>query len=683
MQKKSRLPKVLLILLILILAIGVGGYIFGNSIYNFVLDPANYTYVVNDENSDIDVKYIKEEFKKSAKKARAKASDNKDLFGYYKQEPENHDWVVFVHGFNGIDETIPLANDMENKGYNTLVVENRGYGFSEDKKMSLGSKGKDDVITWTKYIKDLDPEAKIYLYGLNMGANDVLLSSNQKTEGVEGIIVDSPIINMDSYLNKVLDDSFKISSSITRPILDKFMEFKMGQSADSLNVDNSTKTSHIPIFYILGLEDRVNTAGEFEELAANTKNFWGSAGRDGGFLGGYINESNVYMDKLLNVIDNGKFDLEGQTSKNKISDNDEEEEDNTDIEPIFDQLAGKEFQFEGRWFNGIKFEEDGIFYGLVHARVYEDNEQLGGPDAFQSYCLYKGRLERVPGQDEDVFTVADLKVTSDTGSYVVLGGHDTPPYKVEDLNIIRPAEPTLVDQFGSPDQDYVIKFDDDTFGIEKGINYTLSKNAEGKLQLVGDRGISGRGYIPEFIEFSSDPEKEDKPAEGDTSLSNFEGMTFTFDASGRWQTKFIFGKDGKVYGNYSSIYSPGDVMSGYTDRHVDACYFKGQFEKEADDTITLKHLKVVSDTNTYKVIGQSDSYTKYEDLNIIADGKSDVKVSEFGQEKDGRSLYYFIDFPFGLEEGMTYKIYESGGSYHIDSSRNLDGKKFRAEFKEQ
>lgn len=674
MKKKSYVPKFLLILLVLLLIIAGAGFWLGNSIYNFALDPANYSYAVKDDSS-IDVKYIGEEYKKKAKKARVSATDKEDLFGYYQKDDDKHDWIMLVHGFNGTDETFPIASELKDKGYNTLVVENRGYGFSKQEQMSLGAKEKDDVKTWTKYIKDLDPEAKIYIYGLNMGANAVLLSSNEKTQGVEGIIVDSPIINMDAYLNKILDENFKISSSITRPILDKFMEFKMGQSLDSLNVANSTKNSDIPIFYIFGLDDKVNT-GFFEEIAADTKNLWGSAARDGGFLGGYISEANVYTDKLTNIIEDGEFSV-----RDELASVDEEQEISDD--PIFDELAGKEFQYYGRWFNGIKFEDNGIFYGLVHARVYENNEQLGGPDAFQSYCLYKGRLERVPDQDEDIFRVADLKVTSDTGSYVVLGAHDTPPYKVEDLNIIRPAEPTLADQFGSPDQDYVIKFDEDTFGIEKGINYTLSKNAEGNWQLVGDRGISGRGYVPEFIEFSSGPENEDEPIDGDTSLSNFEGKTFTFDAGGRWQTKFIFGKNGKVYGNYSSLYSPGDIMSGYTDRHADACYFRGQFEKDSDDTITLKHLKVVSDTDTYKVIGESDSYTKYEDLNILADGKSDVKVSELGQEKDGRSIYYFIDFPFGLEEGMTYNLYESGDRYHIDSTKKLDDKDYPSEFIEQ
>lgn len=676
MKRKRRLPKVFIVILILVLVMLVAGFVIGNSIYNFALDPANYSYAIKDDDNSIDIKYIKDDYKNSAKKARTKSSDNQDLFGYYKQDEANHDWVMLVHGFNGIDETIPIANDLEKKGYNTLVTEKRGYGFTKNNKMSLGIKEKNDIASWTNYIKDIDNDANIYIYGLNMGANDALLSSADDLEGVEGIIVDSPIVNMDGYMDKFLRENFKYGGSMAKPILDKFMDYKLGYNTTNLGLDQSTKKSDIPIYYIFGEKDSINTKNDIKKLEESTNNFWGSQTRKGDFLGGYLNEVNVYTDKFTNLVDGGDFSIDEPTEADEID---------GDLDSVFEKLAGKEFQYEGRWFNGIKFEENGKFYGLFHARVYEENEQLGGPDAFQSYCLFKGRLKRVPDAEGDVFTVADLKVTSDTGEYVALGPHERPPYKKEDLNILAPAKPTLVDQFGSEDQDYIIKFDENTFGIEKGINYKLTTNSEGKLELTGDRGIKEVGYTPEFVEFSSGLEvKESQSDKADASLDYLEGKKFSFDASGRWQTSFVFDKNGLVYGSYTSIYPPGDIISGYADRHEDACYFKGQFVKKSNDNLLLKNLKILSETDTYKVIGQSsDKIYRYEDLNILSDDKDSIEVSEFGAEKDGRSLVYFVDFPFGLEEGMEYSLSENESSkYEIDSLRNLNNKEFKAEFKE-
>lgn len=103
MKRKRRLPKVFIVILILVLVMLVAGFVIGNSIYNFALDPANYSYAIKDDDNSIDIKYIKDDYKNSAKKARTKSSDNQDLFGYYKQDEANHDWVMLVHGFNGID----------------------------------------------------------------------------------------------------------------------------------------------------------------------------------------------------------------------------------------------------------------------------------------------------------------------------------------------------------------------------------------------------------------------------------------------------------------------------------------------------------------------------------------------------------------------------------------------------
>ena len=70
------------------------------------------------------------------------------------------------------------------------------------------------------------------------------------------------------------------------------------------------------------------------------------------------------------------------------------------------------------------------------------------------------------------------------------------PYTQSELNIISRAKPKI----GTNEtDDFITKFDDNTFVIEKGINYSLSINPSGKIQLVGDRAMAEQAYIPEFI----------------------------------------------------------------------------------------------------------------------------------------------------------------------------------------
>lgn len=373
---------------------------------------------------------------------------------------------------------------------------------------------KKDIATWTNYIKDIDKDANIYIYGLNMGANDVLLSSNEDLTDVAGIIADSPIINMDAYMDKFLRENFRYGGRMSKTILDKFMNYKLGYNTSKLALSPSTKKSSIPIYYIFGEKDNVNTKADIERLEESTNNLWGSYIRKGGFLGGYLNEVNVYNDKFISLLEDGSFELNNSEamanndnntnamvstddSTEDVANEEKESDSHTDSDPIFDKLAGKEFQYEGRWFNAIRFEENGVFDGIMSANYPPGAYMSGDIDHNALYCFFRGRFEKVESESEDTFAITDLNITSDTGSYVYLGPKDEAPYTQDELNILGPAEPTII----HPNmEEFIVKFDENTFGIEKGINYRLTSNQAGKMELIGDRGISEAGYIPEFIE---------------------------------------------------------------------------------------------------------------------------------------------------------------------------------------
>lgn len=77
------------------------------------------------------------------------------------------------------------------RGFNVLAVDARAHGESEGTKIGMGWPERMDVIEWIKLILSWDPDARIILHGVSMGAATVLMASGETLpDNVKAVIAD-------------------------------------------------------------------------------------------------------------------------------------------------------------------------------------------------------------------------------------------------------------------------------------------------------------------------------------------------------------------------------------------------------------------------------------------------------------------------------------------------------------
>ena len=142
-------------------------------------------------------------------------------------------------------------------GFNVLAVDARAHGDSEGAKIGMGWPERRDIAGWIKLILSWDPDARIILHGVSMGAATVLMASGETLpENVKAVIADCgytsewdefiweaetlhipwfPVLNAASLLSKLRDG----------------YDFKQASALDQV------KKSRIPTLFIHGSEDEL------------------------------------------------------------------------------------------------------------------------------------------------------------------------------------------------------------------------------------------------------------------------------------------------------------------------------------------------------------------------------------------------------------------------------------------
>lgn len=185
------------------------------------------------------------------------SKDGLKLVGHFLPNSSNN-LAIIVHGY-GADyrEMQNYAKLFVEKNYNILVVENRAHGNSEGRFMGMGWLDKNDIVQWISLCLEKNPNYKIVLMGLSMGASTVCMTSGEKLpSNVKAIISDCGYANVFEQFKYV----FRTKAHLpTWPLLNIFnvytksiYKFNM-KEADAVS---QIKKSKLPFLFIHGDSDK-------------------------------------------------------------------------------------------------------------------------------------------------------------------------------------------------------------------------------------------------------------------------------------------------------------------------------------------------------------------------------------------------------------------------------------------
>lgn len=111
------------------------------------------------------------------------SNDHLNLYGaYYKNEAtsNNHLWAIVIHGYrsdhNGM---LDFSQRYYEHGYQVIAPDLRACGKSEGDYVGMGWLDRLDIVSWINWIIEQDPDAKIVLHGVSMGAATVMMTSGE------------------------------------------------------------------------------------------------------------------------------------------------------------------------------------------------------------------------------------------------------------------------------------------------------------------------------------------------------------------------------------------------------------------------------------------------------------------------------------------------------------------------
>ena len=245
---------ILAFLLLFLIVLGIIGY---NIIYKRTKKP--YCMLnVSDEKFlfPLEVKEKYRELKKIPCEEIYILNDRKiKLYGELRRNKKNREnpiVILFSHGFKSTgDNDLPLFDNFQLKNYDVLSIDHEGCGRSEGKHSGFGVYEEEDIQLWVKKINEIyDHHVTIFLHGVSMGANSVLLTADRRMENVKGIIADCgfvstySIIHHISKLNFVAFSVCLINSIILRRNIFRY------------STKNTLRNSLYPILFFHGKDDK-------------------------------------------------------------------------------------------------------------------------------------------------------------------------------------------------------------------------------------------------------------------------------------------------------------------------------------------------------------------------------------------------------------------------------------------
>lgn len=215
----------------------------------------DYTVALNNA-IDEGVKWFSE--KEKEKLALPCSTEKKNLHADYIFADEPTDiCVVLIHGYTSAPEYMGIyAKKYNELGYNVLLPSLNGHADSEANEITMGWKDRLDIIDWINYLVESNPNVKIIIHGVSMGAATTMMATGEKLpENVKVAVADCGYTSVWDIFQNQLCNTMNLpkfpmlySASTANKVFSGF-DFKEASSVEQL------KKSVTPTLFIHGEKD--------------------------------------------------------------------------------------------------------------------------------------------------------------------------------------------------------------------------------------------------------------------------------------------------------------------------------------------------------------------------------------------------------------------------------------------
>ena len=165
-------------------------------------------------------------------------------------------WAILVHGY-GRDGTFAYdyAEEYLKRGWNVLVPDLRAAGESGGEFITMGALESRDVFDWAKKVSADNPDAKIILHGVSMGAATVLMTAALEPKNLCAVVEDCGYTSAYEMFAAQLKKIFGLPEYPVMPCADIVCKIHTGvkiSDAAPLEVVDKIK---VPILFIHGDAD--------------------------------------------------------------------------------------------------------------------------------------------------------------------------------------------------------------------------------------------------------------------------------------------------------------------------------------------------------------------------------------------------------------------------------------------
>ena len=207
---------------------------------------------------EVMLNWMKEARKMPVKEVKITSFDGLPLYGKYYEYSKDAPIELMFHGYRGTGER-DLCGGVQRcfeLGRSCLIVDQRAAGKSGGRVITFGINESRDCLKWVDYIiENINPDAKIIITGISMGAATVAIAAGEKLPpNVISALADCGYTSPKAIIEKVIKD-LKMPPKLMYPFVKLGARIFGGFDLEKYSPIKAMKNCKIPIIFIHGTTD--------------------------------------------------------------------------------------------------------------------------------------------------------------------------------------------------------------------------------------------------------------------------------------------------------------------------------------------------------------------------------------------------------------------------------------------